>query len=92
MVTRLDYYIILFSKKFYKLIATNLSKQQALDAGLKAKQQIDFIENQDQDQNIIMFLILENVKETIFDFSKGTVSSLKRNYEFILLQYNINIK
>ena len=90
MVTRLDYYIILFSKKFYKLIATNLSKQQALDAGLKAKQEIDFIEN--QDQNIIMFLILENVKETIFDFSKGTVSSLKRNYEFILLQYNINIK
>ena len=66
----LDY---LYFKKYCKLIAIDLSKQQALHADPKAIQQIDFTENLEEDQNTTMFAVIEEAKEIILDFSRGTV-------------------
>ena len=49
----------------YKLIAIDLSKQQAFSVDPKAIQQIDFAGNLDPVGNTVIFLILEEVKETI---------------------------
>ena len=57
-----------FQKK-YKLIAIDLSKQRALDADPRAIQQISFTENLEREGNITMFFIIENAKETVFQFS-----------------------
>ena len=65
-----------YFKKYYKMIATDLSKQQALDADLRAIQQINFTANLDEDGNTRFYFILEEVKETIFEFSQGTVKVL----------------
>ena len=58
------------------MIAIDLSKQQALDADPKAIQQIDFTANSDRTGNSRIFVILEEAKETILDFSQGTVKVL----------------
>ena len=58
------------------MIAVDLSKQQALDADSKAIQQINFTENLDRAGNTRIYFILEEVKETVLDFSKGTVKVL----------------
>ena len=55
------------------MIAVDLSKQQALDADLKAFQQIDFTANLDKAGNTKFYFILEEAKETVFEFSEGTV-------------------
>ena len=62
----------------YKIIAIDLSKQQALDADPRAIQQINFTANLDRAGNsrIYFILELEEAKETILDFSKGTVKVL----------------
>ena len=60
--------------KKYKMIAVDLSKQQALDADLKAIQQINFTAN--VDDNTRFYFILEEAKKTIFEFSQGTVNIL----------------
>ena len=65
-----------YFKEDYKLIAIDLSKQQALDGDPKAIQQINFTENLDQTESAIMFFILEEVKNTILDFSQGSVRVL----------------
>ena len=65
-----------YSKEHYKVIAIDLSKQQALDADLKAIQQINFTGNLAQDGNTTIFFITEEAKETILDFSEGTVKVL----------------
>ena len=70
-----------YFKKHYKNIAVDLRKQQELDADPKAIQQINFNGNLDQDGN--MFFIVEEVKETILDFTQGTVRV--RVLQFILL-------
>ena len=54
------------------MIAVDLSKQQVLDAGPKAIQQIDFTANLDG-ENTRFYFILENAKETVFEFSQETV-------------------
>ena len=53
---------------YYKLIAIDLSKEQALDADLKAIQQISFTANLDRNGNTTMIFIIEEAKETILDF------------------------
>ena len=58
------------------MIAIDLSKQQAFDADPKAIQQINFTENLDQARNTTMFLIIEEVKETILDFLQRTLKVL----------------
>ena len=70
------YYSIHISMKIYKMVAIDLSKQQALNAEPKAIQHIDFTANLDQAGNTTMFFIIEEVKETILDFSKWTVRIL----------------
>ena len=60
----------------YKMIAADLSKQQALDADPRATQQINFTTNLDRAGNTRVYFILEKAKETILDFSQGTVKVL----------------
>ena len=58
------------------MIAVDLSKQQALDADLKAIQQINFTANLDRAGNTRIYFIPEEAKETVFEFSQGTVKVL----------------
>ena len=58
------------------MIAIDLSRQQALDADPRAIQQINFTANLDRDGNTRFYFILEEAKETIFEFSQGTVKVL----------------
>ena len=58
------------------MIAVDLSKQQALDADPRAIKQINFTANLDRAGNTRVYFILEEVKETILDFSQGTVKVL----------------
>ena len=60
----------------YKMIAIDLSKQQVLDADPKTILQINFTRNLDRDENTTIFFITEGAKETILDFSQGTVRVL----------------
>ena len=59
-----------YFKKIYKVIATDLSKQQALDADPKAIQQINFTGKLDRVANTTMFLILEEAKKKFLVFHK----------------------
>ena len=65
-----------YFKDHYKMIAIDLSKQQALDADPRAIQQINFTANLDRAGNTTMFFIIEEAKETVLDFSQGTVKVL----------------
>ena len=65
-----------YFQSYYKMIAIDLSKQQALDADPKAMQQLDFHGNLDRAGNTTKFFIIEEPKETILDFSQGTVTLL----------------
>ena len=58
------------------MIVIDLSKQIALDADLKAIQQINFTANLDRGGNTTMFFVTEDTKETILDFSRETVKVL----------------
>ena len=58
------------------MIAIDLSKQQALDVDPRAIQQINFKVNLDRAGNTTMFFIIEEAKETGFEFSQGTVKVL----------------
>ena len=58
------------------MIAIDISKQQALDADPKSIQQINFTANLDRAGNKTMFFIIEEAKETKFEFSQGTVKVL----------------
>ena len=60
----------------YKMIAVDLSKQQALDADPRAIQQINFTANLDRAGNTRVYFILEEAKETILDFSQSSVKVL----------------
>ena len=52
-----------YFEKTYRLIAADLSKQKALDAKIKAKE---------DNTRVIIDYILKKSKETILEFSKGT--------------------
>ena len=65
-----------YFKKYWKLIVVDLSKPQALDADPKAIQQITFAANLDGAGNTRFYFILEKVKETVFEFSQGTIKVL----------------
>ena len=54
------------------MIAIDLSIQQSLDADPRA----NFTVNLDREENATMFFILEEAKETAFEFSQGTVNVL----------------
>ena len=58
------------------MIAIDLSKQQAADADARAIQQTNFMANLDREENATIFFITEEAKETVFEFSQGTVKVL----------------
>ena len=58
------------------MIAIDLSEQQASDADSRTIQQINFTANLDRAGNTRIYFNLEEVKETILDFSQGTVKVL----------------
>ena len=60
----------------YKMIAVDLSKQQALDADPRVFEQINFTANLDRAGYTRVYFILEEAKETILDLSQGTVKVL----------------
>ena len=58
------------------MIAVGLSKQQALDADPKSIQQINFAANLDRAGNTRIYFILEEAKETVFEFWQATAKAL----------------
>ena len=58
------------------MVATDLSRQNELDADPKAIQQINFTANLNRDGNTAIFFIIEEAKATIFEFSQVTVNVL----------------
>ena len=62
----------------YKLIVVDLSKQKALDADPRAIQQIVFqgVVGGANNTKIRLYTILEQSKETMLEFSKGTAKVL----------------
>ena len=65
-----------YLKENYKMIAIDLSRQIELDTDPRAIQQIDFTTNLDRAGNTTIFFIIKEAKETIFEFSQGTVKVL----------------
>ena len=63
-----------YFEKNYRLIVADLSKQKALDANPRAIQQIIFTGK--ASENTVIYYILEQSKETILTFSKGTTNVL----------------
>ena len=66
--------VFAYFEKNYKIIAADLSKQKALDADSKAIQEIIFTGH--TDAQIRVYYILEQSKETILEYSKGTTKVL----------------
>ena len=66
----------IYFNNYYEMIAVDLSKQNALDVDPKAIQQINFSANLDRAGNTRFYFILEEGKETVFEFSQGTVKVL----------------
>ena len=69
----------LFWKKKYRLIAADLRKQKALDADSRAIKQIIFTgktKSTVANTKVIIYYILEQSKEAILEFSKGTTKVL----------------
>ena len=69
----LDY---IYFKNYYKLIVVDLSKQQVIEADAKAIQQINFKANLDRAGNVRIYFIVEEAKQTVLDFSQGTLKGL----------------
>ena len=68
-----------YFKTNYRVIAADLSKQKALDATSTAIQQIIFIgkiKAEVENTRVIIYYILEQSKETVPKFSKGTTKVL----------------
>ena len=63
-----------YIKDYYKMIAIDLSKQQALDADPRAIQQINFTANLDRAGNTRIYFILEEAKETSRLFTRNSKS------------------
>ena len=72
-----------YFKKNYKLIAIHLSRQQVLDADPRAISQVNFTANLDRERNTTMFFIIEQAKETVFEFSQGTVKVLYMQFHWM---------
>ena len=62
-----------YFKENYMSIAIASSKQQAIDADVKAIQQISFTGNLDRPGQTRMFSIIEKANDTTLYFSQGTV-------------------
>ena len=65
-----------YFKENCKIIAIDLSKRQVFDADQRAIQQINFTAKLDRAGNTTIIFIIEEAKETIFEFLQGTVKVL----------------
>ena len=68
-----------YFEKNYRLIAADLSKQKVLDADSRTIQQIIFtgkIKAEEANTIVIIYYILEQSKETVLEFFKGTTKVL----------------
>ena len=74
-----------YFKKYCKLIAIDLSKQEKLDADPKAIQQFNFTGNVEIGEGTTMFFIIEEATEAVLHFLKGPVKVLW--FFFILIKY-----
>ena len=63
-----------YFKKYYKLIAIDLSKQQVLQENEDLNQQINFIGRLEQAANV--FIIIEKKEHTILEFSQNFANVL----------------
>ena len=63
-----------YFKDYYQLIAVDLSKQKGSDANPRATQQIEFYGKLGIDSQVCT--VLEQSKETVLEFSKGTAKAL----------------
>ena len=66
-----------YFKDHYKIIVIDLSKHQALDADPRVIQQINFTANEEEAKEV------KEAKETVLDFSQGTVKVLQFNFWLI---------
>ena len=64
--------------KNVKHVTENITQLQVIDADPKVIQQINFTENLDRNSiaNTTLLFIIEEAKETTFDFLQGTVRVL----------------
>ena len=69
------------------MIGIDLSRQNELDAYPRAIQQINFTANLGRAGNTTIFFIIEEAKETVFDFSQSTVKVLRvqLSYSFLII-------
>ena len=65
-----------YFKGNHKMIVVDLSRQNEFDADPTAILQINFTANLDRAGNRTIFFITEEAKETVFEFSQGTVKVL----------------
>ena len=65
-----------YFKENYKMIVIDLSKKQALDADPREIHQSNFTANLGRAGNTTSVFIIEQAKETVFEFSQGTVTVL----------------
>ena len=65
-----------YLKENYKMIAIDLSRQYELDADPRTILQINFRANLGRAGNTTIFFIIDEAKETVFEFSQGTVKVL----------------
>ena len=63
-----------YFKENYQLVVADLSKEKALDADPRAIQQIVF--TAEVETNLITYYILEQSRETVLEFYKGTAKVL----------------
>ena len=76
LLKMLQEHMIVF--KNVKHVTENITQLQVIDADPKVIQQINFTENLDRNSiaNTTLLFIIEEAKETTFDFLQGTVRVL----------------
>ena len=65
-----------YFKNYYRIIATDFSKQQVFGTNPKAIQETYFIADLERAGNTTMLFIIEDAEETISGFSQRTVQLL----------------
>ena len=78
-----------YVKSYLKRRAIDLSKQQALDADLKATQQNNFTGN--LENNLSIFILSKMPKEAALNFSQGTVKEMVILFCFNIKWLNITL-
>ena len=77
----------------YKMIAIDLSKQEALDADPQTIQQINFTGNLERNEGETMFFIIEEAKETQGTFKVSRIYFNLIKYQYEMTHYNtLNVK